>query len=164
MGLKESLGNTIRNFARIFPGIAEYQDKESLRGQDKVVREHLSEALTRTGIRLDELKMRLIEAKKIKYLDRLEMLTKKVSKLADLIKHAPYGYSPVFAGNSIDEAKLKKIYDYDISLAEEIKKLDKQVMELVERTSISLNEAAFADLDRRLVRLEGLITGRKKYA
>ncbi len=164
MGLKESLGNTIRNFARIFPGIAEYQDKESLRGQDKVVREHLSELLTKIAGRLDELKVRLIEAKKIKYLSKLEMVTKRVSKLADMIRYASYGYSPVFSSNPIDEEKLRKIYDYDISLAEEIRKLDKEVVVLSENVSTLMDGSVFVDLENRLTRLEELITGRKRYA
>ncbi len=164
MGLKESLGSTLKNFARIFPGISDYQSKENLRGQDKVVREHLAELLNRTAKRLDELKMRLIEAKKIKYLGRIEIITKKIAKLSDIIKHASYGYSPVFAEDAVDEKKLKKIYDYDISIAEEIRELDRHITEIAEKAGISMDQSLFIAMEQRIEKIEVLIQGRKQYA
>ncbi len=164
MGLKESFGNTLKTFARIFPGISDYQDKESLRGQDKVVREHLADLLNKQVKSLDELKIRLIEAKKIELLGKLELTTKKISKLSDMIKHSSYGYSPIFASDAVDQKKLKKIYEYDISLAGEIRKLDQDINSILETANLSLDTTVFDELEHRLSRLENLIVGRKKYA
>ncbi len=164
MGLKESFSKTLKSFARIFPGISDYQNKETLRGQDKLIREHLSEMLAKEVGHLDELKIRLIEAKKMEFLSKIELITKRISKLSDMIKHASYGYSPIFTNNAVDDEKLKRLYEYDISLAEEIRKLNQSIDFLLKTTNISLDSKAFKEIESKLDRLENLIANRMKYA
>ncbi len=164
MGFKENLGNTLKNFARIFPGISDYQDKESLRGQDKIVREHLSEMLRKSSEDLDKLKIRIIESKRLEFLTQVELITKKISKLSDMIKHASYGYSPVFGEEMIDKNKLKQICDYDLSMASEIRKLDEKIKTIMGHSNTFLDNASLAELEAQLDRIETLIKGRKKYA
>lgn len=164
MGLKENIGYRIKNLARILPGIADYQEKEDIRGHDKLVREHLSEMLQKRIKRLNEFKIRVIEAGKIKWLTELDAYTKRLEKVADTIRFSSYGYSPVFTSDPYDKAKLEHLCQYDISLAQEIKKLD-EILSILAGTSSW--ESKLGSLDRlpeQLERLEELIENRTKYA
>ena len=164
MSFKNNIGYRIKNLARILPGIADYQDKEDIRGHDRLIREHLSDMLRKRIKRLNEFKVRVIEAGRIKWLTELDAYTKRLERVADTIRFSSYGYSPVFANDPYDKAKLEQLCQYDISLAQEIKKLDGTLDILAGTSTWERKLSLLDDLPEQLESLEELIDNRTKFA
>ena len=164
MGFRENIGYRIKNLARILPGIADYQDREDIRGHDKLVREHLSEMLRKRVKRLNEFKIRVIEAGKIKSLAELDAYTKRLERIADTIRFSSYGYSPVFASDPYDKTRLEQLCQYDTSLAKEIIKLDRTLDTLGGASTWENKLSSLSNLQKQLEKLEELIDSRTRFA
>jgi len=68
-----------------------------------------------------------------KKLDRLPKINAAVSqlqKLADFIKFANYGYTGIFDLKKIRQDELKRIYEFDLSLVEDVKRMQTTMGEL----------------------------------
>jgi hypothetical protein len=158
---KEKLAETFRRVGRIFPGIPSYQDREALRTQDKVIRGGLAAQLDLQIARVDRLKGDLTSQGHLSPLAELDRLTRRLQRLTDMIRFARYGYSGMNATRPINEEKLAKLYEYDLSLADTIKGLGEAINALGQRSGDGWKESAPAEVNQEVDRLEEKINGRE---
>lgn len=161
MVTKESLADKAAKLARIIPGISSYQDKEKLRDTDKRLREHIASILSEERSRIEDLKAQLAKALKLDPLDDLDALTRRMHKLADTITFAAYGYASLFDQASVDKKRLEELYNYDMSLEEEISVIKGTVDNLL-GTSEQEMAAAMREVDLSLGKLEERLRGREE--
>jgi hypothetical protein len=81
--------------------------------------------------------------------------------LADTIRFASYGYAGLFAGIKVDEQKLAQLYDYDLSLYQDIEELAVAVGNLQQRQDDQWKTDSLDDFQEAVNRLEERLAARK---
>jgi hypothetical protein len=115
-----SIAAKLEKLARYLPGVAGYQDQESSRDTDKLVRTRLAEDLTRISRGLDENKRVLAGRHHFAPLPELERLGSKISALANTITYASRGYRAFLDLHKITQEKLDRLYAFDLELFHDV--------------------------------------------
>ena len=158
---KETVADIFKSIQRIFPGMSSYQEREGLRAQDKVIRTQLASRITEQGERVGEITVELTNRAMLKPLANLDRLARKLMRLADTIRFASYGYGGLFAATPVDEQKLAELYDYDLSLHQEVEELAVAVSSLQHREDDEWEKTPLDDIQQLVNRLEERITKRQ---
>lgn len=119
-----SLAEKLEKLARYLPGVAGYQDQESSRDTDKLVRTRLAEDLMRIARGLDEDKRVLAGRHHFAPLPELERLGSKLSALANTIMYASRGYRAFLDLHKLTQEKLDRLYAFDIELFDDVAAID----------------------------------------
>ena len=158
---KEKLAVVLKSVARIFPGMPSYQEREGLRTQDKIIREQLAARIEEQVNRLQEIQSKLGNKAILQPMAHLDRQSRKIMRLADTIRFASYGYAGLFAGIKVDEQKLAQLYDYDLSLHQDIEELAVAVGNLQQRQDEQWKTDSLDDFQQAVNRLEERLTARK---
>jgi hypothetical protein len=158
---KEKIGDIFKSIARIFPGIPSYLEREGLRDQDKVIRLQLASRLQEQETEIRQIMLELTNKAMLKPLADLDRLSRKLMRFADTIRFASYGYGGIFANIPVDEQKLAELYDYDLSLHQEIEELAVAVSTLKERRDDDWQRDSLEDVQQVMNRLEERIEKRQ---
>jgi uncharacterized phage infection (PIP) family protein YhgE len=131
------LRNTVREaegpFQRLLqsiPGFDGYREREIRRAADKVLRDYLVNLVDEARERLRGFISDQTRAGRFGALDELDRLAGQLTKLRDNIRLADYGYTGFFDAVKIKEAELDRMYEYDLSLRDQIGAIQKAVSEL----------------------------------
>lgn len=122
--------NWLERLIERIPGFRGFQDRELRRDVDKIQREHLSSEVTRLKARLRELAGDFTDAGRIAVLDDFERLDRALDALSLDMRHADYGASGLFDPEKIGEAKLARLYEFDVSLLGDLDALEAHVARL----------------------------------
>jgi hypothetical protein len=158
---KEKVAAVLKSVARIFPGMPSYQEREGLRTQDKIIREQLAARIDEQVNRLQEIQSKLTNKAILQPMAHLDRLSRKIMRLADTIRFASYGYAGLFAGIKVDEQKLAQLYDYDLSLHQDIEELAVAVGNLQQRQDEQWKTDSLDDFQQAVNRLEERLAARK---
>jgi hypothetical protein len=158
---KEKLAETFKAVARIFPGIPSYQEREGLRAQDKLIRERLAARITEQVDNMNQIMTELTNKALLKPMGTLDQLARKLMRLSDSIRFARYGYTGLFAGSAVDEEKLAAVYEYDMSLHQDVEKLAVAVSTLHQRQDEEWRTGSLQDMQKVVNSLEDSITARE---
>ncbi len=161
MGRKEELGEALKGAARILPGIGSYQDKESIRGSDKKLRELLSSRLSEHMKTIERLKTAIARRGSLSFLKELDDLNRTMDKLSRGLRFASRGYAPVFDSDRADEGVLQRLFDFDKSLKEDIDHVDPLVAKISEKAE-DLDLKLLKELDEVLLGIEKRIDDRER--
>lgn len=121
-----------RGWVASIPGFRGYQDKEVRREADKLLRQHLAAAFQEQRDRLSALQARLAATRRLGEVARLEMGIAKVTRLADRLRSASYGYAGWFDAVSVHADELDRLYEYDNALGAGADNLSRAVGGLLE--------------------------------
>ena len=120
----------------VFPGYRGYKEKELLRETDKLIRNivfrNMKEAservrtLYREALNISGLSQEVLQ---------LEKLSMRSDALAERVRHATYGYSPLMHILKVDEKALLRLMEFDAGLADNINKLKERVKNMEEELS-----------------------------
>jgi hypothetical protein len=125
MDMYQSEKNWLEKLADAIPGVKDYREKEARRDTDKRFREYLASRIDASRQVLDEVKREQLNAGNLDELDDVDLLSQKLFRIANTIRHASYGYSGFFDQVKIQEAELDRIYQYDLSLVNDVEALEK---------------------------------------
>ena len=125
MAIYQSEKNWMEKFANIIPGLKSYRSHEFRRDTDKRLRDFLASRIVGMRKKTDDLALELTNQKKIDLLDDVDNLNKKIRKIADLLRHASYGYTGVFDQVKMRDEELDRLYTYDLQILESINGLIK---------------------------------------
>ena len=114
----------------LIPGYNRYQQLEKRRDADRANRDILYGDLKEQIDALERLNLALTDAKKIDDLDDVDRAVRKLRTVADRIRLADYGVSGFFDALKIEEEELDRMYDFDLSLAEQVKAIKDKVAEI----------------------------------
>ncbi len=158
---KEKVAAVLKSVARIFPGMPSYQEREGLRTQDKIIRERLAARIDEQVNHLQEIQSKLTNKAILQPLAHLDRQSRRIMRLADTIRFASYGYAGLFAGVKVDEQKLAQLYDYDLSLHQDIEELAVAIGNLQQRQDDQWKTDSLDDFQRVVKRLEERLEARK---
>jgi hypothetical protein len=158
---KEKVADIFKSIVRIFPGMPSYQEREGLRAQDKIIRTQLASRITEQVERVGEITTELTNRAVLKPLANLDRLARKLMRLADTIRFASYGYGGLFAATPVDEQKLAELYDYDLSLHQEVEELAIAISTSRHRQDDEWEKISLDDIQQLVNRLEERITNRQ---
>lgn len=144
----------LERLASIIPGYDGYLEKERRRDIDKLHREHLAEELEKLKNPLNRLTQELTETGRLMEIKPIEKASGKLDKIANRIRYASYGYSGFFDVVKVKEFELDRLYQFDLSLTEDIDTIKTQVSSLSEsndaanlKTAINTLISALDDFD-----------------
>ncbi|MGQ9505206.1 MAG: hypothetical protein ACUVQG_11515 [Thermogutta sp.] len=115
--------NWVETILRHIPGFRGYLEKEYRRDSDNLQREWLSHRLELAKRSVDNLMGLLAERGHIDQLATLEQVRGRIDHIIARIRGAMEGYSGFFDLVQIDEDVLDRVYQFDLSLAEQIELL-----------------------------------------
>ena len=153
MEMYQSEKNWLEKLADAIPGLKDYREKEARRDTDKRFREYLASRIDSSRDALDEVKREQLGAGNLEILDDVDRLSQKLFKIANMIRHASYGYAGFFDQVKIQEAELDRIYQYDLSLLGDVEALENSLkndptLTLVEQSKKW--EAQIRELERKI--------------
>jgi hypothetical protein len=133
---KDHLENrgSIESMLRLVPGFKGYLEKEYRRKSDDLQRDWLADRLQRSKRAIDAVARPLADAGQIDLLPQIDRLRGRLDKLIGRIRGAAQGYSGFFDLVRIDEHALDRIYEHDLSVADEVDKLADAIDKLPGRT------------------------------
>ena len=115
--------NLLERIIGSIPGFHGYLQKEHRREADALTRKWLADELDQNKLALDTYIGSLVDAGKLSEITQFESLRTKTNKLVGRLRSAPRGYSGFFDYVKVREDLLDKIYEHDLSLINETKKL-----------------------------------------
>src|SRR5687768_14765765 len=124
MEMYQSEKNWLEKLADAIPGLKDYREKEARRDTDKRFREYLAARIDTSRNGLEDVKREQLSQGNLEELDDVDRLSQKLFKVANTIRHASYGYSGFFDQVKIQEAELDRIYQYDLSLLNDVEALE----------------------------------------
>ena len=134
----KGLSERIEALAGRIPGLGTYRDRERRRDTDKLLRDYLSKLMLESKAQLQDFSLDLIKHGKLEPMDDLDRLASHIQQISDTIKHAGYGYSGIFDVEKIGGEELDRLYEFDLSLVDDIDKLTNTIKLL--KSDISSNE------------------------
>ena len=158
---KEKVADIFRTVVRIFPGMPSYQEREALRTQDKIVRSQLAARIEEQVQQIHQVMAEFTNRAMIKPLSALDRLARNLSRLADTIRFASYGYAGLFTATPLDEQRLAELYDYDISLHQEIEELAVAVSTLEQQSNQEWKKSSLENIQQVVGRLQERIQNRQ---
>ncbi len=160
MGTKEHVGDGLKKLARLVPGIESYQDKEALREGDKQLRQALADHLDTAAKGLDRIVFQAQQGGRLEHLATLGRLEQRLHGTADAIRYASYGYSGLFATVKVDEGRIRRLYEFDLALAEAVDTIQGHVRSLAATGPAEITGATLEPLDTGISLLEDQVRER----
>lgn len=122
--------NWVETILRYIPGFRGYLEKEYRRESDQLQRDWLASRLERSKRAIDNLMGLLAEGGHVDQLAKLDQVRARIDHVLARIRGAMKGYSGFFDLVRVDEALLDRVYEYDVSLAEQVENLAQAIERL----------------------------------
>ena len=106
------------------PGWKGYQERQTSRNADQLLRQTLADKLAMQRRRLDTAQKDLISHGKLDLLDDIGSAVTQLQTFMDRVRLASYGYSGLFDAAKVNEAELEQMYNFDKALIEYVERLD----------------------------------------
>jgi hypothetical protein len=106
------------------PGWGGYQERQTRRKSDQLLRQTLAEKLADQRRRLDVAQKDLINHGRVDLVDDVGSAVTQLQTFIDRVRFASYGYSGLFDAAKINEAELEQMYNFDAALFEYVDRLD----------------------------------------
>lgn len=129
----------LKKIQMIIPGYRGYRIREDLRDSDKMLRMELSKKLALQRKQLEECRGDIVGSMPLsKSLETLGGVISQYKKVEGLMVHSDSGYSGIAADIKIQQDEMNKLYDYDLSILENIQFIDQGIGEL--RSAINTSD------------------------
>ncbi len=122
--------NVLEKLGEKIPGYRGFQDRELRRDVDRLQREHLSGELARLKLELRDKARTYTDAGQIAALGGFDRLDRQIDGLSQAIRFADYGASGLFDPVKIGEAELQRLYEFDLSVLQDLEVLQADVAAL----------------------------------
>ncbi|MCS6802047.1 MAG: hypothetical protein RMM58_05480 [Chloroflexota bacterium] len=156
MDPRSSIRNNSPQWMDSIPGYRGYKRKELRREADRALRMYLAGKLEAQQRRLDEAKLKLLEAGGLSRLSPFERASTKLRTLIDTIKSASYGYAGLFDSDAVREPQLDALYEFDRALDAEIDALGAKIEAV--RAAVLAGADPAADLATVLSEADALLS------
>ena len=126
----KSQRNILERLGDKIPGYRGFQDRELRRDVDRMLREHLASDLGRLKAAVRDRARSYTDAGKIGVLSAFDRIDRQVDGLAQAIRFADYGASGLFDPVKIGEAELERIYQFDLSVVDDLAQIESEIANL----------------------------------
>lgn len=149
----------LEQLAGMIPGYSQYQQQEKRRDADKQNRDFLYADLRTAVSDVGKLALSQTGEGKLDALAEIDRIERKLRTVADRIRLADYGYAGFFDAFKIKEEDLDNMYQFDLSMAELVKK----IKEMAEKLNSAGDKAgALTSLDNAIEELDTRFDEREK--
>ena len=108
----------------VIPGWGGYQERQTRRKADQVLRQTLGEKLAGQRRKLDVAQQDLISHGRVDLVDDVGTAVTQLQTFIDRVRFASYGYSGLFDAVKVNQAELEQMYQFDAALFEYVERLD----------------------------------------
>lgn len=114
------------------PGYGGYIKRESIRDEDKKLREAIADAFASQVTRISRVQEQMLKRGDLENLEALDKIIGRLQHLADRIRTATYGFEglSLYDETPINETTLNALYDYDMSLAQGVEAMADLIAQL----------------------------------
>lgn len=135
------------------PGYTGYRTKESMRDDDRRLRQETARTLSQCIAELTTISSQLASDRRFDQISRVEDTIGRVRKLESRVRTATYGYGGLFSDRSIDEYALQQLKQFDVAFQAEVDDLAARIASAgaagsLDSTSGEAIDKGIADLDR----------------
>lgn len=123
----KGLRNLLEKIVYHIPGYAGYQKRERRRETDHLYRMYLVDKLRAIKRGFDEVSTKITDMGNLDLLKPVDRIYKKLEKVTDKVRFADHGYKGFFDVVSVDFPELEKLYNFDLSLNQDIIALKEKV-------------------------------------
>jgi hypothetical protein len=116
--------NALEKLIGVIPGFSGYQERQTRRKADQIMRQALAEKLTAQRKRLDAAQVDLINSGRFDLIDELGSAVTQLQTFVDRVRFATYGYSGLFDAVKVNEAELEQLYNFDLQMFDYVQRLD----------------------------------------
>jgi hypothetical protein len=116
----KSQRNWLERLGEKIPGFSGFQDRELRREVDKMQREHLANEITRLKVMVRTKAQGFTDQGEIGSLHLFDRLDRRLDGLSQTIRFSDYGATGFFDVVKVDEADLERLYEFDVSLLEDL--------------------------------------------
>ena len=162
MDKPKGLADRIEIWMRKIPGVRSYMEREHCRETDKKLREHLASRLQESRSLAKKIALDLTTKGQMESLAKLDRLSSHLQQMADTIRYASYGYSGIFDLEKIREDELDRLYSFDLSLVEELERIQKSMEEIGPAGTSEVREKKIGEADNLVDELERKFNQRKE--
>ena len=120
----------------IIPGWGGYQERQTRRKADQLLRQVLADKLAEQRRNLDAAQKDLINHGKLDLVDDIGSAVTQLQTFTDRVRVATYGYSGMFDAAKVKQDELEQMYNFDLALFEYVDRL---------KTAIGHLRAAISD-------------------
>ncbi|MBE9506406.1 MAG: hypothetical protein IMY86_00015 [Chloroflexi bacterium] len=106
------------------PGWSGYQERQTRRKADQLLRQTLAEKLAAQRKRLDVAQKELISHGRVDLVDDVGSAVTQLQTFIDRVRLASYGYSGLFDAAKVNQDELEQMYNFDAALFEYVERLD----------------------------------------
>lgn len=140
--------NVLERLGSKIPGFRGFQDRELRRDVDKLQREHISQRLTAIKGQVRDKIGRYADAGRIGSLQPFDRLEKRLDGLSQAVRFSDYGATGMFDAVKIGEPQLERLYEFDLSVLEDLDRLADAVAAIPDPGSEDPSDALQHALDR----------------
>ena len=119
--------NWLERLTDKIPGFKGYQNRELRREVDKLQREHIAHRLTEIKGQLRDKAGRYADAGQIGALQPFDRLEKRLEGLSQAVRFSDYGATGLFDTVKIREPELERLYQFDLSVMDDLQALQTAV-------------------------------------
>ena len=163
MDKPKGLADRIETWMKKIPGVRTYKEREHRRETDKKLREHLASRLQESRSLAKKIALDLTTKGQMESLAKLDRFSSRLQQMADTIRYASYGYSGIFDLEKIREDELDRLYSFDLSLVEELERIQKSVEEIGPAGTPEAREKKIGEAENLVDTLEKKFNQRKDF-
>lgn len=115
---------------KIIPGYGGYVEKETRREADKLLRMHLADKMEVEKKKTQDIRGKMVDDNIIMLLDDIDRVDLIFENMVDSLRYTSYGYAGFFDAVKVKEDALDRVYEFDMSLAQDIDVIAGKVDEL----------------------------------
>jgi hypothetical protein len=140
------------------PGYTGYRQKESMRDDDRRLRQEIARELSQAIGWLTSVSSRLASERRLDQISGIENTIGRVRQLESRVRTATYGYGGIFSDRSVDEYALQQLKQFDAAFQQSVGEL---VSLIAGATSAeTVDAAAYQQIDQKLAELNRLFDTR----
>ena len=106
------------------PGWKGYQERQTRRKADQLLRQMLAEKLAAQRRQLDTAQKELLNHGRIDLVDDVGSAVTQLQTFIDRVRFASYGYSGLFDAAKVNQAELEQMYTFDAALVDYVTRLE----------------------------------------
>lgn len=161
--LQENGTNVLETLMSKIPGYTGYRDREKSRDADRVHREFLAKGTSALKVKIKDVQAEMLRGGDMSQMARLGDLGNRIDRITERVRHASEGYSGLMAKTQVNEEELARIYEYDLSLVNQLAHCNEAYQALEAAANARENvPARVADLEKSLREFDSKIDEREK--
>ncbi|HYH11216.1 MAG TPA: hypothetical protein VD789_02585 [Thermomicrobiales bacterium] len=140
------------------PGYTGYRRKESMRDDDRRLRDEIARGLQQAVDDLSALGKKLATARQLEMISNVENTISRVRQLESRVRTASYGYGGLFSDRSVDEHALTQLKAFDVAFQASVEELTRKISAVA--VAESVEPAKFQEIDSVVADLNKLFDTR----